>query len=669
MIGQSAMMRALLTFTMLIWAATGVAAQTEQDISTFQRATKAMSSGDWTGALAAAEGVSPVARDIIEWHRLRSGQGDFDATTRFLARNPDWPGLKLLRRRSEKAVPYNARSQDVIAFFESQPPQTGSGSRALAEAYRVSGRTNAAQTQAVMAWITQTMSASEESELLAKYSDVLKPLHWDRLDMLLWENRRVAAERMYPRVSKGQRALARARLALRANKNGVDGLIAAVPKDYADDAGLAFERMQWRARKGMNESAIDLMLSAKGSIEKLGRPSRWAGWRRAFARQLMRAGKTSKAYQLASQHGLAEGSSFADLEWLSGYLALTYRDDPEQALKHFLRFRGAVYTPISLGRAGYWEGRAHEALGDAENAQLAYAFGAEYQTSFYGQLAAEKAGRAMDPALTGRTDYPDWRETSFANSTVFAAARLFIAAGQRNLAEQFLTHLAESLDAAELGSLGDFVLSADEPHLAVMIAKRAARQGRTIPHAYFPVVDLGVERMPVSEELALAIARRESEFDTVVMSGVGARGLMQLMPGTARDVAKSLDLPYSRNRLITDPVYNATLGTAYLAELMQTFDGNIVMVSAGYNAGPGRPINWMNSRGDPRRTNVDIVDWIEHIPFDETRNYVMRVAESMAIYRARISGETVPWALTAELTGTGYDQPRRPRPRRVAATD
>ncbi len=255
----------------------------------------------------------------------------------------------------------------------------------------------------------------------------------------------------------------------------------------------------------------------------------------------------------------------------------------------------------------------------------------------------------MEAQLTGTETFPDWHATGLATSSAFEAARLFIAAGERNLAEQFLTHLAETLPREDIGSMGDYLLSVDEPHLAVMVGKAAAGRGIVVASAYYPVVDLGVPDMPVPRELALAIARRESEFDPVVMSGVGARGLMQLMPGTAKEVAQYLELPYSRDRLIADPAYNARLGTAYLDELMATFGGNIIMVSAGYNAGPGRPIRWMRDRGDPRQGAIDIVDWIEHIPFDETRNYVMRVAESLPVYRARIAGQVQPLTLTSEL--------------------
>jgi soluble lytic murein transglycosylase len=282
----------------------------------------------------------------------------------------------------------------------------------------------------------------------------------------------------------------------------------------------------------------------------------------------------------------------------------------------------------------------------------------------------------MDPALTGRETFPNWRLTSFSESSVFEAARYLIAADERNLAEQFLRHLTEDLNLDEVGSLGAYLEREDEPHLAVMIAKMAARYGIVVPSAYYPVVDFGIGALPVPEELALAITRRESEFDPSVMSGVGARGLMQIMPATAKEVAGDLDLRFSVSRLINEPEFNARIGTAYLDELLAVFDGNITMVAAGYNAGPSRPIRWMKERGDPRRGEIDIVDWIEHIPFNETRNYVMRVAESLPVYRARLTGSVAPIELSAELVAmSGWTRKAvkgeqiRPRSRPEILTD
>lgn len=594
-----------------------------------------------------------ITRDIGQWQRLRAGRGTFSEAIQFIESNSDWPGLALLRKKAEADMPIGSRSTEIIAFFQNRPPQTGRGARALIAAYRAQGDIEAAHDNAVLTWRTMILSAEDESALIGAYGDLLKDHHEARLDMLLWRGVTNGAERMLPRVNDGWQKLAKARLALRARKKGVNGLIDQIPKSLQADPGLAFERMQWRARNKKSADAMALIYAA--SPAALGEPEKWAGWRRSFARSEMRAGRIENAYELASQHGLSGGSHFADLEWLSGYIALTYRKDAKTALQHFLKFRGAVETPISLGRAGYWEGRAHEAMGDIEAALLAYAFGAEYQTSFYGLLAAERAGLPMDAKLTANAEYPPWQSTSFANSSVFHAARYFIETGKRNLAEQFVRHMTETLPADEIGSLGDYLLGKNEPHLAVMIGKQAARRGIVIPRAYYPVTALGLVGSPIPHELSLAIARRESEFDPVVTSHAGARGLMQLMPATARAVASDLNIRYESDRLLTDPAYNAKLGNAYLDELLEVFDGNVVMTSAGYNAGPGRPIRWMRQRGDPRRGEIDIVDWIEHIPFDETRNYVMRVAESLPVYRAQLTGKTAPLDFVAELTARpGY---------------
>jgi soluble lytic murein transglycosylase len=552
----------------------------------------------------------------------------------------------------EYVLPTTGRAEDVIYYFGDDLPETGQGALSLVNAHAVEGNAGDAEATAVLAWVNLSLTEAAEADLLDSYADVLVPLNIARLDMLLWRGASSAARRMVARIDDpGWAALAEARLALRDGAGNVDTLIDAVPEDLAEDPGLAYERYRWRLDKGLKDSAVELLIERSVSPELIGRPEPWAAKRHDLAHEKMLAGEYETAYAIAAPHHLAEGSVYAELEWLSGYLALRFLDAPAKALEHFRRHREAVDTPISLGRAGYWMGRAHEALGETEQAAEAYAFGAEYQTSFYGLLAAERLGLGLDPALTGEEEFPDIATQAFRRSSVFDAALLLQAAGERGLAERFMVHLGESLTREELGSMADFALKLGEPHIALMIAKQGARMGWEIARAYYPVVELGVDPMPVPRELALAIARRESEFDPVVSSGVGARGLMQLMPGTAKEVAARLGVSYSGDRLFSDPSYNALLGTAYLDGLIDRFGPSPVLVAAGYNAGPGRPLQWMRARGDPRTAAVDVVDWIEHIPFDETRNYVMRVAESLPVYRARITGETGPLDFTKELKG------------------
>ena len=612
-----------------------------------RRALSVARQGEWDTARAfLASGT--VEADIIEWQRLRSGRGTFDDYRAFLTRNGDWPGLTLLRKRGEATIPEAAPASLIVGYFSDQPPQTGYGALQLAAALAARDQAKS-RAELLRAWTTLEMTAGTEAAYLAAHGDFLKPHHARRLDDALWREDIAGAQRMMALVGDDWKALARARLALQRRGKGVNALIGKVPAALQDDPGLAHDRMTWRVGQRLRSEAADLILEHSGNAEQLGRPDAWANWRRILARQEMRAGNARRAYDLAHSHHLKPGSDYADLEWLSGYLALRNLDKPEQALTHFRRFRAAVYTPISLGRAGYWEGRALEAMGQADAAQAAYTDSARHQTSFYGLLAAEKAGLPMDPALTGNGAPGNWQDAGFAKGSVFQAAELFFRAGQPWETVRFLRHLAESLAPQDLILLADYTLTLGDPFLAVQVGKQAAREGTVAHRAYYPVTDLGPDSLPVPRELALSIARRESEFRAAAVSGAGARGLMQLMPATAQSMSKKLGLSYSRAKLTSDPTYNARLGSAYLAQLIEEFGNNIVLVSVGYNAGPGRSRSWIKSFGDPRDPSVDAVDWIEHIPFRETRNYVMRVAESLPVYRARLTGKVEPIRLSQEL--------------------
>ncbi|WP_212523761.1 lytic transglycosylase domain-containing protein [Actibacterium sp. MT2.3-13A] len=638
----------ILTLLCGLWLAAPAPAK-DSDEAPLAAVMKAVRADDWAQAAELARGIGPVAEDIVSWRRLRAGEGDFADYRAFLARRSDWPGLDRLRVRGEGTIPDGADPAEVVAYFDGRAPATGQGALRLIAAYRALGRAGDAEAQAVLTWRSLPLDAKGHADLLDAYGRLLAPHHAARLDEMLWQGADDSARLVLPLVDAGWRALAVARMTLRARGPGVDALVAAVPEALAGDGGLAWERFDWRRAKARPEDAIALMDERSIGPDSLGRPERWANWRRIYARQMMREGQAELAYRLAANHFLVSGEDYADLEWLAGFIALRRLGEPEVALAHFHRFRAAVETPISLSRAGYWEGRALEALGRRDAAQAAYADAGQHQTAFYGQLAAEKAGLAMDPALTGTENYPDWRQAPFAGSSLIEAARLFHEAGERNLVEWFLTHLAEGAGPEGQAQLAGLALDWDEPHVALRIAKVAAGQGTILPRAYFPLTGLAGRDHPVPAELVLSIARRESEFDPGVTSGAGARGLMQLMPGTARLMAGALEIDFVPERLLSDPDYNATLGAAYLARLAGEFGNNVVLVAAGYNAGPGRPRSWIEEYGDPRSAGVDVVDWIETIPFRETRNYVMRVAESLAIYRARLSGQAVPLRLSAEL--------------------
>ncbi len=607
----------------------------------------------WDDAAALVRDDGPVAQDIVEWHWLRAGLGDYERVSSFLERRPDWPGLKWLRRKNEHTLD-KATPQQVLAFFAEEQPQTAEGVLSYARALIATGEVGDAEASLVIAWRSMPMGSKVQAEFLKRHAKLVTPHNNARLDRLLWDRHHSSAGRMLPLVDEGHRALAEARLALQKLDGGVDAKIAKVPEELLDSAGLAHDRFEWRMRKDRREDAKTLLLERSQSAEFLGEADKWARRRRDLARHEMRSGDPARAYLIASRHYLVDGSSFADLEWLSGYLALRYLGNPAAALQHFQRFDGAVFTPISKGRAGYWLGQAHAALGQKAEAKAAYAMGAKYQTSFYGLLAAEEGGLPFDPALTNPPALPPWRDAPFLQSSVFEAGLLLLAAGDLTLAERFLTHLAESLPPEQISQLGVMAMEMNHAHLAVMIGKRAAQQGLIVVEPYYALHPVGQMQLPMAPEMNLAIARRESEFDPVVVSGAGARGLMQVMPATAKTVASDLGIlsQHTTDRLLTEWRYNAKLGANYLAGLAGRFDGNVVMMAAGYNAGPRRPIRWMETYGDPRTGAVSIVDWVEHIPFNETRNYVMRVTESLPVYRARLGKPALPIPFSQELTGS-----------------
>lgn len=621
------------------------------DPAAFRAALAAAEAKDWPDAVAKSRAAGSLAAAVIDWQRLRDGKGGFDEYLAFVDRHPDWPGLKLLREQGERVIAEDISAATVIAWFTKARPQTGTGSLALIAALRSVGQEAAAKEEAVRAWRTLAMTKVEHELFLARHGDWLKDHHDGRIAAMLRDGNSADVKRMLPLASPYTRAVAEARVALQTDADGIDALLAALPEKAVNSGGLAYDRFRWRIRKDLYDSADALLLERSQSAEALGDPGQWADWRRRLARKEMREGDAGRAYKMAAWHHLRSGEDYADLEWLAGYIALRKLGDAGTALQHFDRFAKAVNGPISLARAHYWRGRAFEALGREADAAVAYAEGARYPTAFYGLLSAEKVGLPLSPAMAGGESYPDWRAMPFARSSVFLAAREIMAAGDEALAARFLLHLGEGLSGYEIGALAGMAMEAKEPYVALSLAKAAADKGVVWPSAYFPVPALFGLDLPVRPELALSIARRESEFNASVVSHAGARGLMQVMPGTAKMMAQKIGVAYEPGKLTTDWQYNARLGAAYLDELVAEFGTSPLLVAAGYNAGPGRSRQWIRELGDPRAEGVDPVDWIEAIPFRETQTYVMRVAESLPVYRARLAGQTGPLRFTEELKG------------------
>ena len=644
-------MQIFLFLLILFFSSPQVFAQDTAALNALRAAYSAKEKGNWGEALRLARPAGDVGVDLIEWDRLRAGKGEFLATQKFLARRPDWPGLPYLRKRSEGTIKSDATAQDVITFFDGQAPRTAQGSLRLAQALAKKGRINASISAAQWGWTSFRMDADLEQEFREAFGTDLVATHEARLDMLLWQGAASSAKRMLSTVSSNQVKLAKARLALQKNKSDITALMAKVPDSLKADPGLAFDTFQWYLFRERPAKAIQLLLDRSATAVSLGRVEKWAGPRLSLARDLLWDQSYQKAYDVAANHHLTLSSTYAELEWLAGFTALRKLKKPELALVHFKNHETAVGSEISLGRTHYWQGRAFQSMGQFEKAQQAYAIGAKYQTSFYGLLSAEAAGLPMQASLVGDALSPDWRKAAFTESSVFKAGLLLMSIDRSRYGVRFLTHLAESQSPKGMAQLGGMAKELGVTYLELMLGKRSSRYDVMLERHFYPLSPLLMQTDNIAPELALAIARRESEFFAEAVSGVGALGLMQVMPRTGKEMAEKLGLRYSRSKMLKDPKFNAKIGIRYLQELREEFGDSPVHIAAAYNAGPSRARNWTNKLGDPRLGEVDVIDWIEQIPFSETRNYVMRVTESLPNYRARLAGQVVPLNFLVELKG------------------
>ncbi len=622
-------------------AATGIL--DEAGWRAFRAALDAAARGRWDRAARhAAQAGHPLAAAAVEWRRLRSPDSDvsFAEIESFLGAYPDWPERAALVRRAEELMPETYPDRAVRDWFARFPPLSGPGRQRQAEALIARGEKDAGRRLLREAWVEGDFPRDLERRFLKRHRKALRGEDHDlRLDRLLWEERRGAARRQLRHAGERQRRLGEARLRLMERRRGVDWAIRQVPPDLRSHPGLVFERVRWRRRAGNDSGARDLLLDRPA---ELARPGKWWPEQSYQIREAIKRGRFAEAYAIASKHGQAAAGPFSEAEWLAGWLALRFLDRPETAAGHFRAMYDRVRFPISRARGAYWSGRAAMASGDKTLAAEWFRRAARHPTAFYGQLAGKAlslASRYPDglPAVA-----PEERERFEARPLV-QAARLLGEAGDFETMQTFVTHLsrsarspAEHVLASQLGQ------AHGAPHISVRAGKRAWRNGvplmaETWPLAFGADDVARLSRAP-GLPLLLGLARQESEMNPQAVSRSGAMGLMQLMPATARQVSRELGLAYSRSRLRSDRGYNIALGSAYLAELLESFDGNEALALAAYNAGPNRVREWLRTYGDPRSGRVDPIDWMELVPFAETRNYIQRVLESAEVYRHRLKG-------------------------------
>ncbi len=593
----------------------------------------------------------PLMIDVITG--LAMGQDDspydFNTAYQFLLNHTYWPesDRNNIAKQAEKKIDGNVAPQTLIAFFTAYPAQTGDGFVNYIDALSQTNQSSKIGKAIRNHWREDNMGEDEQRIFINRFGQQLSGADtFYRLDRVLWEKQYEQAERLYGMISPGLKALAEARIALSKNSDKAPRLVERVPSNLQSDPGLMYERTRWRRKHDDMAGAYSIMRSASS---RLGRADEWWDERNLVIRDLMSTGSYAAAYQMAAQHGTLKGQEFSDAEFMAGWLALRYTNNPTAALGHFQRLNGNATAPITFARAAYWTGRAQEALGQREQAQSWFSRAASFGTTYYGQLAA---ARLYPTSQISAAAQPVPSEAvSYFNSLVTTAIVTQLAeVGAKKIAERFALAFANASNQEnDFRLMAGLALQLNMPDVAVKVAKAAAKKQIVLPVEGYPVLNI------ISGDiapLAHAITRQESQFDARIASTSNAQGLMQLLPSTAKHVANKTGLSVDPTNLY-DPETNVALGTAYLQELMGNFDGSLPLTIGSYNAGPGRMRQWLNSSmGDPRGKDVDfVVDWIETIPFNETRNYVQRVLEALQLYRAKLNGGAAILGINRDITG------------------
>jgi soluble lytic murein transglycosylase len=579
-------------------------------------------------------------RHILAWAIALNGgdavsSGEIEATAKML---PGWPGMAALRRNAERALFREAPApQAVIKAFGGTPPQTPEGAIILARSHMALGDRKAAAAVIVPFWRTTNLEAKDEEAILSEFGFLIPPaIQHYRMEYMLYEGRTASAKRVADRA--GAKELADAWTAVIKGSGDAGRLLKAVPESQRD-AGYLFAQIRYLRRNKDFEEAARLMLKAPKDAAALIDADEWWHERRALSRELLDKGDARTAYALVAEQVAESPAAAADAEFHAGWYALTALNEPKTAAAHFAKIADISNRPLSLSRAYYWLGRAAE-RGGPGNAAAYFSKAAQYGMTFYGQLAAERIGRNTIDVTYPKPSEAD-RERFAGREAVKAIKRLQLAdyGWRANLLYQDLAR--ELTSPGELALLAVMAEKDDNNFMALRVGKIAASRGLDIGALAHPigVIPASARIDLAGEALCYAVARQESEFNVAAISAAGARGLLQLLPGTAKAMAKKAGLPYSASRLVTDAAYNATLGSAFLAQQLARFDGSYVLTIAGYNAGPRRAQEWVERYGDPRGKSLDTaIDWIERIPYTETRNYVQRVMENFEIYKMRLSG-------------------------------
>lgn len=599
----------------------------------------------WDDAIYLAKKASdPTILPLVRWIHYRTGDNTkFSDIAAFLLQYPHWPSQRRLQYQAEQSLTDDDISDGLITWFSLYPPVSAKGKQYFAAAKLMTirqGKSNPIEQEKALkllreSWIEGNFSKKDEKNFLQEYGMYLTQTdHTKRINRLLWDDRINQSKRILKKVSKPYRLLFDARIRLKRNMRGVDQALASVPVELKQDSGLIYDRIKWRERRGRHDGVRELLMNLPNNTDLHDLPLWWKV-RYRQVRKLLSEKKYQQAYDLCQSHQQIKSINFAEAEWTAGWIALQFLDLPDIAYGHFKALYEKVRYPISLSRGAYWAGRAAEKQHQFSLAESWYQRAHIFPTTYYGQLATLRIDEAQQLSLPDTPTPSNSALRKYKKNPFIKAAYLLTRMEYYTLAKKFLIQaMDQAKNLEEMILISEFGFHHNRFELSLAGTKWAEKKGIILKHSHYPVLT-DLPNKGIEASLILSVIRQESHFRKDAFSSAGAQGMMQLTTSTARAVARRSRMPFSKRRLSTDAVYNVTLGTTYLRDLVKKYDGSYILALAAYNAGPGNVKKWLKRYGDPRKaSNIDeVIDWIESIPFSETRNYVQRILESNQMYR------------------------------------
>ena len=588
--------------------------------------------------------------NFIKWRYLLTtgNQTSFYDYKVFIEQNSQYPRIDRLRYLAEHKLSTSRVSpKKIINWFSKKEPFSGFGKMILGESLVLTGNKAKGTDFIKEGWITADLSKNELKFYRKKFKKYLNADDYiKRADYLAWNSKYWDLKRLLRYLPKDYELLYTARQILMTKGYGVDQAIKNVPEKFKNDAGLNYDRLKWRRKKGRVDSSTEILLKIRNDKDYLVMPDKWWKEREIISRSLIYKKKYEIAYKISSNHGMTEGSNYAAAEWMGGWIALSFLNDPLIAKDHFHNFFNNVNYPISTSRGAFWLGRTYEKLGDRAQSNKWYLEASKYLTTYYGQLAFLKLNPNEKFTLNKDMLVDNKYRYIFFNKELVKIVYLLNELKKDKYTKFILRHLAnDNINKGSEVLAAELATNIERYDFAIQVSKIASYKKRFHNKFNYPIIStpktINGRKIPESA-LILSIIRQESEFDLSASSHAGAKGLMQLMPYTAKLVSKQAKLPYSKSRLTTDPEYNINLGSHYIAGLILQYDGAYPFAVAAYNAGPNRVKYWKKINKNPQKKQIDYIDWVELIKFRETRNYVQRVLENYNVYRYILEKKPIP---------------------------